>query len=136
MRALGDRVQALGGWFVDLLALHHLIARLLESDEMAGEVTAVDCRYVGGLQHTQLVEVVPVEEMTVEPTHALQRTEYPLEPIDHLRACDKPEIGGANRRQQLQSDVRRRGATRYDWLWIFLEVVGREPMCVFSDELL
>ena len=42
---------------------------------MAGEVAAVDRRDVGRLEHPQLGEVVPVEEVAAEAAHPLERAE-------------------------------------------------------------
>ena len=103
---------------------------------MPGEVSAVDSRYVSGLEDAQLIEIVPVEEVAVETAHPFQRSENFLDAIDHVRPRDEPEIYCAYRREKLQPDVGRRRAKSERRLRIFLEVVRSQPMCLLSHEFL
>jgi len=73
---------------------------------MPGEISAVDSRDVRGLEHSQLVQVVPVEEVSVEPSHSLQRPEHFLYAVDHVRARDEAEVGRADGGQKLETDIR------------------------------
>src|SRR5256714_7063638 len=103
---------------------------------MTSEVAAVYGRDVPGLEYAQLVEVVPVEKVAVEPPHSLERTEDLFHAIDHLRSRDESEVHTAHSRQQLQTDVGRRCAQGEHWLRVFLEIVGSEPVRFLRHELL
>ena len=135
VRALGDCSQALRVLLGTGFVLHHLEARLLERNQVAGKIAAIHRRDVAWFQYSQLVEIVPVEEVSVKATHSLQRSEDLLHAIDHLRPGDESEIDGAHRREQLQANVGRRCAQSDHWLGIFLEVVGRQPLRLFRHEL-
>ncbi len=69
------RERMAGNFHLDrarLQRVDYLDACLLQRDEVAGQVAAVDSRYVRRLQHLQRREVVPVEEMTPITVHLLQ----------------------------------------------------------------
>ncbi len=107
VRTLGDCLQPLRielgtGWI-----LQHLVARLLEGDQVSREVPAVHGRDIAGFQNAKLVQIVPVEEMAVETPHPLERPEYFLHAVDHVRSGDEAEIRGAHRREELEADVGR-----------------------------
>ncbi len=74
--------------------------------------------------------------MTVEAAHPLERAEYLLHAIDHVRACDEAQVDCTDGGQQLQPDVGGRRTERDYRLWVFLEVVRREPMRLFRHEFL
>ena len=103
---------------------------------MARKVAAVHRRDVARLENTQLVKVVPVEEVAVEAAHSLQRAEDFLHAIDHVRARDESEVHRAHRREKLKPDVGRRRAQGNRRLGIFLEVVRSEPLRFLRHELL
>ena len=136
MGALGDCPESLGIRFGAGLILQHLVARLLQSDQMSGEISAVDRRDVRRLQHSQLVQVVPVEEVSVEPSHPLQRPEHFFYAIDHVRSRDEAEIGRADCGQKLKTDIRGGCAKSQHWLRVFLEVVGSKPLRFLGHEFL
>src|SRR2546423_1151509 len=101
MRALGDCPESLGirlraGWIFE-----DLVARLLQSDQMPGKIAAVDRRDIRWLEHSQLIQVVPVEEVSVKPSHSLQGPEHFLHAIDHIWSRDEAEISRADGRQKL-----------------------------------
>ena len=52
---------------------HLLQAGLLQRDQVSGEVSAVHRRDVRWIEHAQIVEVVPVEEVAAKATQALHR---------------------------------------------------------------
>src|SRR6267143_5713204 len=95
---------------------------------MTGEIAAVYRGDVGWLKHSQLVQVVPVEEVSVEPSHSLQRPEHSLQAIDHVRPRDETEIGRADGGQKLETDIRGRRAESQHRLRVFLVVVRRKPV--------
>jgi hypothetical protein len=101
---------------------------------MAREVPAVDSGDVRRLKHVQPFELVPVEEMATMPAHPLERLENVLEALDHLVEGQQAEIVGARDAEQLKPDVRGRRAQGDDRLWMFLEVVGRQPLSRLADE--
>jgi hypothetical protein len=133
---LGDRSQPLRVQLRARWILHHLEAGLLERDQMPREVAAVDSRDVRRLEHTQFVQIVPVEEVPVKAAHSLQRSEHLLDAVDHVGSRDEAKVDRAHGREKLQSDVRRRRAERQNRLGVFLEVVRRQPVGLFTDELL
>ena len=96
MRPLGDCSQTLciligaGG------ILQHLVACLFERDQMTGKVSAVDRRDVARLEYAKLVQIVPVEEVSVEPPHSLERAKDLFHTIDHLGPRNEPEVHRAD----------------------------------------
>ena len=114
----------------------HLAAGVGEREQVAGEVAAVDGRHVRGLEPVQVARVVPVVEVTAEPFEAGDRGERRLQALHHVEGPDPAEIPSRHRREEVQPDVRRRGAMRDDRSGIVLEVVGRQRMVVRTDERL
>ena len=103
-------------------------ARLPDADEMAGEVAAVDRGDVRRLEHAQLVQLVPVEEVAAEAPHPLERLEHPFEPRGHVLERDEAEVVRTDDGEELEADVRRGGPHRRDAGGVLLHIVGREPV--------
>ena len=136
VRALRYRPQPLRIEIRARRILHHLVAGLLERDQMSGKVPAIHRRDVRRLEHPQLVQIVPVEEMSVKTPHPLQRPEHLLHAVDHVRPRDEAEVDRADGREKLESDVGGRCAERQNRLGVLLEVVRREPVRLFGHEFL
>ena len=106
---------------------------LPQGQQVAGEVAAVDRRYVVRRQWTEGFGVVPVVEVTaitrqrVERGKGVGRARH--QPADRQVA----EVHGGQVRQQRHADVGRRGAAGHDQRGMFLHVVGREPVIVRVD---
>ena len=95
---------------------------------MAREIAAVDGRDVFRLHRAQILGGVPVEEVAAEALQLVQRRECRLQPLDGLERAAPAEIARRDAREQIEPDVRRRGAPRDDGLRAFLEIVGREEI--------
>ena len=80
-------------------------AGLLQRHQVAGEVAAVHGRDVGRLQHAQIGEVVPVEEVPAVAAHPLECPEDLLEALDHVTGADEAEIARRHDREELEPDV-------------------------------
>ena len=118
---------------------HHRVvgdrqARLPQRDQVAGQVAAVHRGDVRRLEHAQVVQVVPVVEVSAEAPHPLERAERQLQPSRISSTVMKPRSHALDRREQLEADVGRRRAHRDDRRRILLEVVRREPVRLGGDE--
>src|SRR6266446_8242199 len=80
---------------------------------MAGEIAAVDRRYVLRLERIAVLRVVPVVEVAAETLEGVHRLERGLETLDSVERADPAEIARGHRGQQVQSDVRGRRAMRH-----------------------
>ncbi len=80
-------------------------ARLPQSDEVTGEIPAVDRGDVRRLQYAQVARVVPVVEVTSESRQPVERSEHRFEATRHLLDRDEVEVAGTHRRQELEADV-------------------------------
>src|SRR5687768_1765632 len=98
MRSLRDRPEPLRIFGRARGILQHFVAALLQSNQVPREVAAVDRRYVCWLQHLELAQVVPVEEVSLVSPHALERPENFLDPVDHVGSCYESEIDRTHRR--------------------------------------
>ena len=68
---------------------HPFPARIGESDEVPGQIAAIDRRYISGLERPQIPRVVPVVEMAAEAresAHGRQRRLQPLDRVDRSRS--------------------------------------------------
>ena len=95
---------------------------------MPRNVSAVDRADVGRLEHAEILQLIPVEEVPLVALQGVQRAERTFQPLDELSRREESEIVRADRGQQLQSDVGGRGPHGDNGLGIELHVVRCEPM--------
>ena len=106
--------------------LHHLPARVAEHDEVTGEVSAVDRRYVPRLERPEVARLVPVVEVAPEALEAAHAGQCRFEPLDGFERPEPAEVPRGGRREQIEPDVGGRGTMGHDRLGVFLEIVGRQ----------
>ncbi len=123
------------GFGAEERAVGQLDARLLEREQVAGEVAAVHGRDVLRRERRERLGVVPVEEVAAELLELVEGADGQLQPLDEFERRGVAEVARGDRREQEQADVGRRRAVR-DALGVFLKVVGREPVVRLPDELL
>ena len=87
--------------------LGELLAGRRERDQVAREVAGIDGRDIRGIEHAQVMQLVPVHQVSPHLRHGIDRIECPFEAIEHLRGRDEPEVVRRNGAQQLKADVRR-----------------------------
>ncbi len=117
-------------------ALGQIDARLLEREQVAGEVPAVDGRDVLGFQRLQRARVVPVEEVAAELRHLTDGVEGQLQALDQFERARVTEVVRGGGRNQEQPDVGGRGAMGHHGLRVFLKIIGRQPLVFLRDERL
>ena len=106
-----------------------------QRDQVAGEVARIDSGDVGGRQRPQRLRVVPVVKVPSIALHSQERLERGFETGDELGRRHVAEIAGDERRQQLQTDVRGRGAMGDSLAAVLLHVVRDQPVVGGADEL-
>ena len=121
---------------VGALRFHKRLAGRRERDEVSGQIAGVDRRDVRGIEHPQIVEVVPVHQVSAHLGHLLDGLERTLQPLEHLVARDETEVVRRHRRQQLQADVRRRRPRGDNRQRRLLEIVGDEPVRALVGKVL
>ena len=108
-----------------------------DGDQVCGEVAAVHRRHVARVQRPKVPRVVPVVEVAAEalqPVHGTAKRRF--QPLHRLDRADPAEIAGAGGGQEVEADVRGRGAVGQDRVRVLLEVVGRQHVVVGRDERL
>ncbi len=118
---------------------HHGVAHCLatgvrQSDQVAGEISAVHGGDVFRFQRAQVARSIPIVEM---PSEALERAHRPkgrLEPLHGLERAEPPEIASRDQRQEINPDIRRRCPVSQDWIRILLKIVRREHMIFRGHE--
>ena len=108
--------------------------RHAQDEQVAGEVAGVDGRDIHRPQWLERVDRVPVVEMAAEPLQSGHRGHRRRDAV--LEALDRrvAEVVAVHVGEELQADVRWRGAPRDDPAGILLEVVGREVVAVGDHE--
>ena len=114
---------------------HQVTAAMLQRQETAGEVAAVDRRHVARQQRLEVLRVVPVEEVSLVVRHARDAVEGPPHAQRQLARADVPEVVGGERRDQGQADVGRGRPVGGLLVGLLLVVVDGEPLIVWPDEL-
>ena len=61
---------------------------------MPGKISAVDRRYVFGIERTKIERVIPIEEMTTESFQPRHRAKRFLQPIDGGGDTEPAKIAG------------------------------------------
>ena len=61
---------------------------------MPRKISAVDRRYVFGIERTKIARVIPIEEMTAESFQPRHRAKRFLQPIDGRRETEPSKIAG------------------------------------------
>jgi hypothetical protein len=128
--------DSLQGLRAEQRAMHEFAARLRHGDQVPCQIAAVDGGNVDGIERSQVSRVVPVEEMATEAPQARHGIERILEPFRHVEDPDPAEVVGDGRTQQVETQIGRRGAVGDGWLGVFLEVVRRERVVLFTHERL
>ena len=103
-----------------------LTARIGDSDEVCGQVAAVDRGNIRRFEGPQVARVIPVVEVAAESLQSLHGRKRRLQALDDLQRSGPAEVARADGAQQIQADIRRRGSMRDDGLRIFLKVVRRQ----------
>jgi len=92
-----QQVECVGESGMDVRAAQRIAkfaAGILDRDQIAKEVSAVDRRDVAGLERVEIARVVPVEQMPPVPLQAPDRGERRFEAVEHLRGSDPAEVIG------------------------------------------
>jgi hypothetical protein len=108
--------------------LRVIAARLNQCEQIPPKVAAVHGRYVHGFERPEVLGVVPVEKVAMDATQAAHGPQRSFEPFHGFQGPDPAQVAGDDRAQQIESQVRRRGAAGLERLGIFLEVVRREAV--------
>src|SRR5947208_2932785 len=103
---------------------------------MTREVAAVDRRHVAWQQWLQRLRVVPVEEVPLMALELRHRRQRVLRALEQLSAGDVAEVVRGEIGEQRQAYVRRRRPMGDDFGGMLLEVVGRQPVVLGTDEYL
>ena len=113
-----------------------LAQAVLERDQAAEQVAAVDRRDVRRRQRLERLGLVPVVEVAPVLLQPVERLERLLQPLDQPPRADVAEVVGREGREQQQPLVGRRGPVGDPAVGDLLEVVGREPVVGVADERL
>src|SRR5215467_8183358 len=105
-----------------------------QSNQHAGQISAIDGGDVFRLQGPQVSRVVPIEDMTAKPLELFQSRERALQPLDTLDGPDPSEVARRSDREKIKTDVGRRGTVRDDRVGIFLKIVRRQEIVFLADE--
>jgi hypothetical protein len=108
--------------------VYELAARLSQGDQVSGQIAAVHSGNVDGLQRPEVPRVVPVAEVASDAAQLGHGLERGFEPFRRLQNPNPAEVAGDYRAQEIQTQIRRRGAVGFDGLGVFLKVVRREGM--------
>lgn len=93
--------------------VHPFFAGIGECDQVAGEIAAVDGGDVGGVEHAQVLRIVPVEEVPLKPFEFLHGAESGFQPLDGLSEAGPAEVASGDGGKQIEPDVGgRRGRER------------------------
>ena len=121
---------------VRALLFSECVAGRRERDEMTGEIAGVHRRGVRRIEHAQILQVVPVQQVPTHLGHLLHGIERMLEPLEHLAGGDETQVVRRDCGQQLQADIRWRRSRGDDRLRRLLEIVGNEPMGALAGKVL
>ncbi len=103
---------------------------------MPGQIAAVHRGDVQGLERPESPGVIPVDEVSVDAVQGRHGPKRRLESLHHVPDSDPAEIAGDRRAEQIESQVRRRGAVRSDRIGILLEIVERQGVILLIHECL
>ena len=103
-------------------------------DQMAGEIAAVDARYVERMQRHQRPGFVPIVEMAAIGLQLLDRGDGGFQPLGGIGEPDPAEIARRQDRQQIDADIGRRCAGGHHRSRDFLEIVRRQHVVLGRDE--
>ena len=117
------------GWVLGKLA-----ARLSQGDQVPSQVTAVYRGYIDGLQRPEVPGIVPVAEVAPDPVQFGHGHQSSLEPLRHVQNPDPAVVVGSHRAQEIETQVRRRGAVGFDRLRVLLKIVRRKGMLLLVNE--
>ncbi len=111
-----------------------LLESTRQGHERRHEVAAVHGRDVARPQRGERRRVVPVEQMPLVPLEPLAGVEGVRGAFDQLAGRDEAEVARGEGREQTHADVGGRRAAREVLAGRLLEVVGRQPVIVGTDE--
>src|SRR5512135_1266401 len=101
---------------------------------MPGKISAIDRRYVFGLERMKVSRVIPIKEVTTESLHPIHRTKRFFEAVDGRRHTDPAEIPRGKDREKIKAYICRRGPVSHDRLGILLKIVRRKHMVLRRDK--
>ena len=101
---------------------------------MSDEVAAIDRGDVEGRQGLAGDGVVPVEEVPLIAPQLLHRIDRAGGAVQQLADAQIPKVICGQIGQQHQAHVRRTGPMGHAALWLFLEIVGWQPVLLRPDE--
>src|SRR4029077_19463020 len=90
---------------------------------MASNIAAINGGNIFGIKRSEIARLVPVIEMTSESFHLDYSLKRRFQPPRCVPKAQPTEIVRRKRRKQIEPDICRRSAMRYNGLWIFLEIV-------------
>ena len=73
-------------------------ARIGESDEVPGQISAIDGGDISGIERPQIPRVVPVVEMAAEAREPVHGGQGRLQPLDRIDRSRPSEVAGAHHR--------------------------------------
>src|SRR5882724_2635585 len=103
---------------------------------MAGQVPAVNGRYVLRLKRLESLRVVPVEKVAVKFSQFCQTRESQFLPFDKFQRGDVAQVICRNGCERQQADICRRSSMGKDWGRVFLKIIRRQPVVFGANESL
>src|SRR5690349_15386667 len=101
---------------------------------MTNQVSTVDTGNVPGVKRVERACIVPIEKVTAESLHAFHRRKDFAQALLNLRCGNITEVPRCQIRQKGQSDVRGRRPVGDGYRWVFLEIVGGQPVILLTEE--
>ena len=103
-----------------------VLAGLRQRDQVPGQIAAVHGRDIARGQHRAIGRIVPVEQVAIQFFQRCDRFQRLLQAGHRLGQADPAEIPRGDAGQQIEADIRGRGAGRRQRHRRFLMVVGRQ----------
>ena len=73
-------------------------ARIGESDEVPGQIAAINRRYISGIERPQIPRIVPVVEMAAEAREPVHGGQGRLQPLGRINRSRPSQVAGAHHR--------------------------------------
>ena len=80
------------------VSVRYLQTGLTKRDQMTGQIATVDGADVWRVEHVQIMQIVPVVEVTAVASHRGKRRQCAIKPFDHVGRCDEAEVSRADGR--------------------------------------
>src|SRR5258708_3492513 len=101
---------------------------------MAGQVPAINSRYVLRLKRLQSLRVVPVEKMVVKLSQLRQTRESQFLPFDKFQRSDVAQVICRDGSERQQAYICRRSSMGNDWGRVFLKIIRGQPVVFGANE--